>query len=448
MGHIEDFNVYQQAILGDFTGGLKDLATEQPEVRATLIDAFATWVEEADLDGYRIDTIKHVESDFWPVFAGATRKRLAAENKKNFLMFGEAFDGDDQLVGSYTAPGALDSVFYFPQEFTVYAGVFESAGTPSQQGTDQIQTLWDMRTTDYGTDAPAGGASASRSYKVLVNFIDNHDVPRFLFASKGNVAALDNALTLLFTEDGIPDVYYGTEQGFDGGNDPANREVLWTAGFSTDGPIFTHIAKLARLRKAYTALRRGDTKVVWSTAHVGTEQDAGIFAFERAGGDAGSAYALTVLNTSSRQAKLHGQRRQRDADLRAFRHEAGGRARPAGFHVHRRQRGRAPAHRARAAGGRPGATRSGGPGDLSPVACGDGRRSKTRGPPRRDPPAPSDGRHLPLRGAHPGHVRRRVRALRSGGLGSACPRGSWSLSPSALAPGCPGSARDVAPSPP
>jgi glycosidase len=113
MGHIENFDDIAQRTLGDFTGGLKDLATELPEVRAALIDSFANWVEQADLDGYRIDTIKHVESDFWPVFAGATRKRLAAENKTRFLMFGEAFDGNDALVGSYTGPGSLDSVFYF-----------------------------------------------------------------------------------------------------------------------------------------------------------------------------------------------------------------------------------------------------------------------------------------------------------------------------------------------
>jgi hypothetical protein len=78
--------------------------------------------------------------------------------------------------------------------------------------------------------------------------------------------------------------------------------VLWTTGFPTNGATFTHIAKLARIRKAYPALRRGDTKVIWSTTHVGSEPDAGLFAFERTGGDAGSGpYALVVLNTSGFQ---------------------------------------------------------------------------------------------------------------------------------------------------
>jgi glycosidase len=137
--------------------------------------------------------------------------------------------------------------------------------------------------------------------KALINFIDNHDVARFLFDAQGDVAALRNALTLLYAEDGIPDLYYGTEQNFHGGNDPDNREVLWNTNFDTTNDTFTYIAKLARIRRTYPALRRGDTHVVWSTADVGTEQDAGIFAFERTGGDAGNAYALVVMNTNEAQ---------------------------------------------------------------------------------------------------------------------------------------------------
>ncbi len=302
MGHILDFNDVTQRTLGDFTGGLKDLATELPEVRATLVDSFAKWVEKLDLDGYRIDTVKHVESSFWPVFANATRQRLAAEGKTNFLMFGEAFDGNDQLLGSFTQNDALDSVFYFSQAFQVYDGVFENASVGGQSGTDQIEALWNQRSMNYATTIIPGGIGVPPS-KALVNFIDNHDVPRFLFASNGDTDALHNALTLLLTEDGIPDIYYGTEQDFSGGNDPGNREILWLSNFNSEGDTFQHIAKLTGIRKASIALRRGDTTVRWSTAHVGTEIDAGIFAFERTGGDAPApSYALVVLNTNPHQA--------------------------------------------------------------------------------------------------------------------------------------------------
>jgi glycosidase len=299
-GRILNYDDDKQRMLGDFPGGLKDVATELDEVRQVMIDSYARWVELLDLDGFRIDTVKHVEHEFWQVFSKAVRQRLAAQGKANFLMFGEAFDGNDELLGSFTRPGELDSVFYFSQHFQVFRDVFQNAhDVKTQKGTSQIRTLWESRAKSYGS-APQDNGIGVAPTKALVNFLDNHDVSRFLFEAQGDVPALRNALTLLLTEDGIPCVYYGTEQDFAGGNDPANREVLWTTGFATTGDTFRHVSKLAGLRRDYAALRRGDTKVVYATDHVGDEPDAGVFAFERAAGDAGASYALVVMNTNAR----------------------------------------------------------------------------------------------------------------------------------------------------
>jgi glycosidase len=300
-GRILNYADEAQRTLGDFPGGLKDVATELPEVRAELIDKYARWVEQADFDGFRIDTVKHVEIDFWREFATAVRNRLSPQKKDRFLMFGEAFDGDDELLGKYTGEGMLDSVFYFSQHYQVFRDVFEYAHDPAQQkGTKQIQALWDLRSKHYRTTPQPNGTGVAPS-KSLVNFMDNHDVERFLFAANGDKPALRNALTFLMTEEGIPCMYYGTEQDFSGGNDPANREVMWTTGYSTSGDTFRHFSKLARIRSEHPALRYGDTKVVWATDHVANEDDAGIFAFERAGGDAGDEYALVILNTNARK---------------------------------------------------------------------------------------------------------------------------------------------------
>jgi hypothetical protein len=77
---------------------------------------------------------------------------------------------------------------------------------------------------------------------------------------------------------------------------------LWTTNFDTTGTTFTWFQNLALIRKTYVALRHGRTQVRWSTTHVADEEDAGIFAFERTGGDAGTAYALVVLNTNPNHA--------------------------------------------------------------------------------------------------------------------------------------------------
>jgi alpha-amylase len=297
-GHILSFTDEDQVLRGDFTGGLKDLATELPAVREELTKDYVNWVTQLDLDGFRVDTVKDVDHGFWEYFLPQVRQRLAAENKKNFITFGEVFSGDDVQDGSYTVPNEFDSVFYFSQHYTAYRNVFEYAHDPkTAQGTTQIQALWAQKTMNYGNTPQPGGIGLPPS-QAQINFLDNHDVNRFLFDSDGDLAALRNALTLNMTAEGIPCLYYGTEQDFHGGNDPANREVLWTTGFPTTGVTFTHFKHLADLRKAYAALRQGATTVRWSTNDVASEDDAGIFAFERTGGDAGSQYALIVLNTN------------------------------------------------------------------------------------------------------------------------------------------------------
>lgn len=298
LGRTLDYEDPRQLLEGDFPGGLKDVATELPEVREAMVDAYARWVELVDLDGFRIDTVKHVEHEFWQVFTRGIRERLAAQGKANFLMFGEAFDGRDDLLGSFTQPGELDSVFYFSQHFLVFRDVFQLAHDANKQrGTRQIEQLWARRATSWGSQPQLGGIGVAPA-KLPVNFLDNHDVARFLFGARRDVAALRNALTLLLTEEGLPCLYYGTELDFDGGNDPANREVLWTRGFDTSGETFRHVARLNALRKRYPALRRGETKVLFSTDHTQEEPDAGLFAFERVG----DGYALVVLNTNGRHA--------------------------------------------------------------------------------------------------------------------------------------------------
>ena len=294
-GRTVDYEVPEQLLTGDFPGGLKDVDTTQQRVRDEMVRVYVDWVLRTDLDGFRIDTIKHVEDEFWQFFAPEVRRRLAAAGKERFFMFGEAFDGRDELIGRFTQPGMLDSVFYFSQKFRVFDEVFMHRGA-----TSSIARLFEERAVNYGHEAQQGGIGVAPD-RALVNFIDNHDVSRFLFSRRDpqGTAALRAALTYLMTEDGIPCIYYGTEQEFSGGNDPTNREPLWRSGYDTENPTFRHIARLARIRAHYAALRRGGFELRWVTDRTGDAADAGIVAFERRTdeGDGGpGSYALVAIN--------------------------------------------------------------------------------------------------------------------------------------------------------
>jgi glycosidase len=273
-GRITDFNQLDQLTTGDFPGGLKDLKTTHPDVRRALIRVFSFWIQVGNIDGFRIDTLKHVEHGFWQEFAPAIRRFAKSLGKEKFFLFGEAFDGNDELVGSFTFNEEVDSAFYFPLKFQVFDDVFKY-----NQPTRKIENLYQARLRNYGSTPHENGIGIAPQ-QALVTFIDNHDVPRFLF-QRPSLRALHSALFFLFTWDGIPCLYYGTEQQFAGGNDPANRERLWDSGYATGNETFQLIQRLIGLRKLYPPLRRGNVQIRWVSDRTGSEQDAGVYAFER-----------------------------------------------------------------------------------------------------------------------------------------------------------------------
>ena len=296
----------EQEMLGDFPGGLKDLDTRRDDVRQALISAFQYWIEVGGFDGYRIDTLKHVEPEFFEVFAPAMRAHAASLGKKNFFMFGEAFDGKDFLLGRYTHGQGVDSVFYFSAKYRIFDGVF-GRGEP----TVNVQRLYEERSqltpkggrvqaepctaentncqTRYSNQPKVNGltdpdGNGLTPQQTLVHFIDNHDVPRFL-SQFPKRESLHNAMAFLLTTDGVPCIYYGTEQDFAGGPDPSNREDMWRSGFRTDGTTFKLTQKLIGLRKQLAPLRRGDLNFRMTSdapsAGDSAAPNAGILAFER-----------------------------------------------------------------------------------------------------------------------------------------------------------------------
>lgn len=68
-------------------------------------------------------------------------------------------------------------------------------------------------------------------------FIDNHDNARFL-SQQSDIQLYKNALVYTLLSEGIPIIYYGTEQGFNGGNDPDNREPLWISNYNQSSTLY------------------------------------------------------------------------------------------------------------------------------------------------------------------------------------------------------------------
>lgn len=102
---------------------------------------------------------------------------------------------------------------------------------------------------------------------------------------KNDQTLLKNALAYVILARGIPILYYGTEQGYAGGADPANREDLWRSNFNTNTNLYQSIAKLNAARKNAGGLAGND--------HVHLYVADTAYAWSRAGGK------LIVLTTNA-----------------------------------------------------------------------------------------------------------------------------------------------------
>ncbi|CAA7266390.1 unnamed protein product [Cyclocybe aegerita] len=219
-----DYTQNQTAVelcwLGDDNLPLADLNTEDPAIVQTLLDWVKETVEEYSIDGLRIDTVKHVRKDFWPAFAKAA----------GVYTLGEVLIDDVDYAAPYTQ--VIDSVLDYPTFFAVTSAFKSNTGnvTAIPDVVTRSQTAYD------------GGLFISGS------FLENHDQPRFQSLTTDQ-SLVKNAIAWTFVQDGIPILYSGQEQGYEGGADPANREALWPSGYLTDKSLVTHVKALNNARK-------------------------------------------------------------------------------------------------------------------------------------------------------------------------------------------------------
>ncbi|MCX6496531.1 MAG: alpha-amylase family glycosyl hydrolase [Rhodoluna sp.] len=271
-GNVQDWGNKSHYQFGDFFG-LDDIKTENDVVVQGFADVYAKWVNEFGVDGFRIDTAKHVDdkyfSKWWPKMVEQTATSMTLKNQKLFA-YGEYYDSSTVTLASYMRKYGLPSVLDFA--FQSKALSFAAGGTSS--------TLSEVFNNNNNF------ITKNNSPYDLVTFLGNHDMGRaaFLLNQFGTTRAgsLLLAHDLMFLTRGIPSVYYGDEVGMIGtGGDKASRqdmfptqvsqwrdeERVWGNSIGNGSsltaitPLTTRITKLNALRKQYPALATGSETV-------------------------------------------------------------------------------------------------------------------------------------------------------------------------------------------
>jgi glycosidase len=269
-GYIKNWDYDPEFREGDFFD-LKDIdhgygSADDYQVSAALrhlCEAYKYWIAYADIDGFRIDTVKHMDRGATRYFVSVIREFAQSIGKENFFLLGEITGGRKRAYET-----------------------LELTGLSAALGIDDIPDKLEYLVKGYrnpndyfslfrNSELVNKGSHIWFRNKVVTSFDDHDQVrkgnqkARFCadaHASKVvlNVLAL-NALTL-----GIPCIYYGSEQCFDGrgGSDRYIRESMFggefgafrTRGlhfFNEDNPVYRELAKVLEIRRKNIVLRRG-----------------------------------------------------------------------------------------------------------------------------------------------------------------------------------------------
>ncbi|WP_052031213.1 pullulanase-type alpha-1,6-glucosidase [Streptomyces sp. PCS3-D2] len=289
---------------GDFFG-LDDLWTERPEVVSGMEKIYEKWVRDFKIDGFRIDTVKHVNTEFWTQWATALDAYAAKHGREDFFMFGEVYSADTAVTSPYVTRGRLDATLDFPLQDAIRA--YASQGAAASR-------LGSVLADDYRYTS--GTANAYEQ----VTFLGNHDMGRFgTFLKQDRPGATEQELLgryrlaneLMFFSRGNPVIYSGDEQGYTGaGGDKDARQPLFASkiadyldddqlgtarthasdAYDPEHPLYQEISALSKLTKAHPALRDGIQSERLS--------DGSVYAFARTDARSRTEYLVAANNAA------------------------------------------------------------------------------------------------------------------------------------------------------
>lgn len=295
-GWVNDWNDGYQLEHGELVG-LDDLRTETDWVRNYVIEKWSNVIRAFDVDGFRVDAIKHIRPWDMALLCEAWRQTAASVGKHNFYMFGEAYSGSHDAVGYYTGNKANmgKKLMNGMMDYAMYLD-----GVPWKL----FQDPWALKRWVEGMNNGAydmGQGDGTQRWdfaNMNLHFADNHDQPRFL-STVGDWDQMAAVTALVTMIEGVGSLYYGSEQAFNTGGKngvgayPAMFDHPFTEGnsrgdkFDMSAYLYQRIARIMRARRQIGGGLGTGTAI--------QDPQNGVFAFKR-GDD-----ALVAINGTGGQ---------------------------------------------------------------------------------------------------------------------------------------------------
>ena len=226
-----------------YVASMPKINTQNKEAREFLLRVAIYWIEETDIDGWRLDVANEVDHAFWREL----RQRVRAVKPDAYLLGEVMHQADPWLQGDQ-----FDGVMNYPLTAALIAWLTGQA--------DAAAFANRLVELQFAYSRPA--------LEGCLNLLDSHDSPRLLSQLNNDRRLFCLAVVVLLTMPGAPSVYYGDEVGMTGGGDPdCRRGMVWEPA-RRDAQIYSWYKRLISLRHRHRALRRGDLEVLPSTSYV------------------------------------------------------------------------------------------------------------------------------------------------------------------------------------
>ena len=207
---------------------------ENKEARQWALDVTKHWIENFDIDGWRMDVAKELDFSFWKEF-----RDIAHKANKDTLLISEIFGDTSQWLQGDRFDGTMN--YSFREAMTDY---FATKRINNKEFADSLANLYSM----YSFEALSS----------CQNLLSSHDVKRFLNRCGNEEDGILGAIFLQATFPGIAGIYYGDEIGLGGADDPFNREPFpWHSEESWNSTILDYTKKLMNIKKSSSIFKYG-----------------------------------------------------------------------------------------------------------------------------------------------------------------------------------------------
>jgi glycosidase len=257
---------------------LPDVNWQGRDASEQMIEDAMWWLERFDLDGLRVDAVKHVED--LAIFNLSTRihDRFELGGTEYFLLGETAmgWSGDSveanleqyATISRYIGDRALDGQF----DFVLHHATASRVWADDDDGMFHLDFWTRQSLLHYPADAimtPFVGSHDSSRVMSRVHLGSGAGILRNRWSDEPRAPAPTTdepydrvaiALAWTLTAPGAPLLYYGDEYGEHGGDDPDNRH-WWVPAAQRDArqtSLHARVARVGQLRRELPELRRGD----------------------------------------------------------------------------------------------------------------------------------------------------------------------------------------------